>query len=200
MVQDLATQWIQSYPCKTKTSQESEKCLWKFLEPSLKPKGIYTENFLEFKKILWRSIMSTPHRSETKWHWKEPHEVRKKELQQYCYNQHWMKSGRLILWNAIAICEMSKTSWQMENSPYSFWSNGWISPDFNRRSIKTSSIWQESFTRNHSKVWRWEFGKETLLLRISRNWKRWTHQKFILGESMRKKYWCHKREKISSSQ
>ena len=25
VVQDLATQWIQSYPCKTKTSQETEK-------------------------------------------------------------------------------------------------------------------------------------------------------------------------------
>ena len=24
VVQDLATQWIQSYPCKTKTSQETE--------------------------------------------------------------------------------------------------------------------------------------------------------------------------------
>ena len=25
VVQDLATQWVQSYPCKTKTSQETEK-------------------------------------------------------------------------------------------------------------------------------------------------------------------------------
>ena len=24
-----------------------------------------------------------------------------------------MKNGGLILWNAVAICEMSKTSWQM---------------------------------------------------------------------------------------
>ena len=36
----------------------------------------------------------------------------KKVLQQYCYKQDWMKNGGLILWNAIAICEMSKTSWQ----------------------------------------------------------------------------------------
>ena len=36
-VQDLATQRIQSYPCKTKTSQETEKSLRKFLEPSHKP-------------------------------------------------------------------------------------------------------------------------------------------------------------------
>ena len=28
VVQDLATQWIQSYPCKTKTSQETERSSW----------------------------------------------------------------------------------------------------------------------------------------------------------------------------
>ena len=37
MVQDLVTQWIQSYPCQTKTSQEMEKSyrqlvgVWKIL-------------------------------------------------------------------------------------------------------------------------------------------------------------------------
>ena len=40
---------------------------------------------------------------------------------------------------------------------------------------------------------RWELGKETLWLRISRNWKTWTHQKFILKDSTRKKYWSHKK-------
>ena len=38
VVQNLATQWIQSYPCKTKTSQEPQKSLQKFLEPTRKPK------------------------------------------------------------------------------------------------------------------------------------------------------------------
>ena len=37
VVQDLATQWIQSYPCKTKTSQETQRSLQKFLEPNRKP-------------------------------------------------------------------------------------------------------------------------------------------------------------------
>ena len=32
VVQDLATQWIQSYPCQTKSSHETEKSLSKFLE------------------------------------------------------------------------------------------------------------------------------------------------------------------------
>ena len=42
------TQWIQSYPCKTKTSQETQWSLQKFLEPNRKPKVIYTDNSLEF--------------------------------------------------------------------------------------------------------------------------------------------------------
>ena len=40
VVQDLATQWLQSYPCKTKTSQKNQKRLQKFLEPTRKPKVI----------------------------------------------------------------------------------------------------------------------------------------------------------------
>ena len=51
VVQDLATQWIQAYPCKTRTSQETQRSLQKFLEPDRKPKVIYTDNSLEFS---WR--------------------------------------------------------------------------------------------------------------------------------------------------
>ena len=69
-VQDLATQWILSYPCETKTSQETQKSLMKFLEPTRKPKVIYTDNSLEFGKsceeLSWNHCTSTPHRSETK--------------------------------------------------------------------------------------------------------------------------------------
>ena len=69
VVQDLATQWIQSYPCKTKTSQETERSLQKFLEPNRKLKVIYTDNSLEFGKacedLSWNHCPPTPHRSET---------------------------------------------------------------------------------------------------------------------------------------
>ena len=41
---------VQSYPCKTKTSQEIRKSLQKFLDPTRKPKVIFTENSLEFGK------------------------------------------------------------------------------------------------------------------------------------------------------
>ena len=69
VVQDLATQWIQSYPCKTKTSQETQRSLQKFLEPDRNPKVIYTDNSMEFGKacedLSWNHCTSTPHRSET---------------------------------------------------------------------------------------------------------------------------------------
>ena len=50
VVQDLATQWIQAYPCKTKTSQETQRSLQKFLEPDRNPKVIETDTCLEFGK------------------------------------------------------------------------------------------------------------------------------------------------------
>ena len=69
VVQDLAIQWIQYHPCKTKTSQETEKTLRKFLEPSQKPKVIYTNNSLQFGKsceeLSWNHRTAIPHRSET---------------------------------------------------------------------------------------------------------------------------------------
>ena len=69
VVQDLATQWIQAYPCKNKTSQETQRSLQKFLEPDRKPEVIYTDNSLELGKacedLSWNHCTSTPHRSET---------------------------------------------------------------------------------------------------------------------------------------
>ena len=69
VVQDLATQWIQAHPCKTKTSQETQRSSQKFLEPDRKPEVIYTENLVEFGKacedLSWNHCTSTPHRSET---------------------------------------------------------------------------------------------------------------------------------------
>ena len=69
VVQDLATQWIQAYPCKNKTSQETQRSLLKFLEPERKPTVIYTDNSLEFgiacEDLTWNHCTSTLHRSET---------------------------------------------------------------------------------------------------------------------------------------
>ena len=65
----LATQWIQAYPCKTKTSQETQRSLQRFLERDGKPNVIYIDNSLEFGKACEdpsrNHCTSTPHRSET---------------------------------------------------------------------------------------------------------------------------------------
>ena len=63
VVQDLATQWIQAYPCKTKTSQETQRSLQKFLEPDRSPRVIYTDNSMDFGKVCedlsWNHCTST---------------------------------------------------------------------------------------------------------------------------------------------
>ena len=48
---------ITDAPCQTKTSQETEKNLRKFLEPSQKPKVINTDNFCRIWQSLGRIIM-----------------------------------------------------------------------------------------------------------------------------------------------
>ena len=69
VVQDLATQWIQSYPRENETSVETEKSLRKFLEPTAKPHATCTDDSLECGKVCevlsWGGCATPPHRSET---------------------------------------------------------------------------------------------------------------------------------------
>ena len=51
VVLDLATQWLDSYPCQTKTSQETQKSQMKFLEPTRKPKVIYSDSSLDLASL-----------------------------------------------------------------------------------------------------------------------------------------------------
>ena len=114
VVQDLATQRIQSYPCKTETSQETQKSLQKFLEPTRKVKVIYTDNSLELGKacesLTWNHCTSTPHRSETNGI-AERAISRGKEgtsavLSQSGLDEKWLADSR----NVTAICETFKMS------------------------------------------------------------------------------------------
>ena len=69
--------WCRTWPpngssrirVKTKTSQETQRSLQKFLEPDRMPKVIYIDNSLELGKacedLSWNHCTSTPHRSET---------------------------------------------------------------------------------------------------------------------------------------
>ena len=75
-----------------------------------------------------------------------------------------MISGGRILWNAIAICEMSKSSWQTgklrmnedlvnrSKDQLFHLAHGGIPPKFRARQSETSSIRKESTTRNLSRI------------------------------------------------
>ena len=61
------------------------KSLRKFLEPSQKPKVIYTDNFIGIGTIFWRSIMVIE--PQHKWYyWKSHKTSERRKLQQFCYS------------------------------------------------------------------------------------------------------------------
>ena len=69
VVHDLATQWLQFYPCKKKTSQENQKSLMKFLDQRGNQKSFTLTipwNLASLvEELSWNHCTSTPHRSET---------------------------------------------------------------------------------------------------------------------------------------
>ena len=109
MLQDLATQSLQSFPCKTKTSQETQKSQMKFLEPTRKPKVIHTDSSSEFgkscKELSWKHCTSTPHRSETNGQKRAVREV-KEGTSAVLLQSGLDQKGERILWSVITICEI----------------------------------------------------------------------------------------------
>ena len=108
VVQDFATQWIQSYPCRAKTSQETERSSRTRLEPSEKPKVICTDNSLEFGRscgdLSWNHRTSTHHRSETNGMAERAVRISQEgHLHAVLLQSVWLKNGGLVLWNAFAI-------------------------------------------------------------------------------------------------
>ena len=122
MVQDLATQWIQPCPCKTKTSQETERSLRKFLVPSEKPKVI----FILARWKLGNPVKNYPgiivHQRHTVLRrmalLRERYAESRKELLPYCCNVAWTKNGGLNPWNVTAICEMFTDLLSDGETPY----------------------------------------------------------------------------------
>ena len=143
------------------TSQETEKSLRKFLEPSEKP-NIYADNSLAIGKscedLTWNHRTSAPHRSET--NGVAERAVRRVRGNVCCavaIRLGWKMVGWFIgmlllsakcprlpgrwensLWKAIR-----RTIWRANNS---FWSIGWMSSDFHTRPVQTSPLWKESST------------------------------------------------------
>ena len=188
VVQDLATQWIQSYPCKTKTFQETEKSWQKFFEPTWKPKVVYTDNSLEFGKacedLSWNHCTSKPHRSETNG-FGERAVRRIKEGTSAAL----LQSGLDEKWWAAAI------RWAKQRTSNSVLFDGRRSPYFYQRPVATASVRQESRTRNIPRlciISGRNLERRLLWSQTLRTWKRWTHLKSMLGDSLRRNEWSKK--------
>ena len=202
VVQDLATQWIQSYPCKTETSQETQRSLQKLLEPNRKPKVIYTDNSTEFGKscadISWNHCTSTPHRSETNGI-AERAVRRVKEgtsavLLQSGLNEKWWADSMecfSYLRNIQDLLSDGKTSYERRlGEPF----KGPIIPFGSL--VEYYPVSQESINLERKSYLdcsldtlctRGEFGRVTYWLQILRSWRRWTHRKSTRKDSMRKR-------------
>ena len=201
VVQDFATQWLHSYPCKTKTSQETQKSLMKFLELTRKPKVMYTDNSLEFGKsceeLSWNHCTSTPHRSETNGIAERAVRRVKKRTSAVCCNQVWTKNGGRIPWSVtfMTSCVMER-HFMRGGSEYHFparlfrleqWSNV---TQFLPRTYRDYINLVHMSCQVYSSVMycmRVESGKETLWSQTLKNWRRWARLKSTPEGSMQRK-------------
>ena len=143
------------YPYKTKTSQETERSLRQFLEPSEKPRVIYTDNSLEFGKscenLSGNHRTSTLHRSET--NGKVQRAVRRMKdgtsvvLLQSGLDEKWWAGSlecHCYLRNIQDLLADGKTHYERRfGEPFkghSIWFTGRISPCFCERPVATASI------------------------------------------------------------
>ena len=205
VVQDLATQWIQAYPRKTKTSQETQRSLQKFLEPNSKPKVIYTDNSLEFGKacedLSWNHCTSTPHKSETNGI-AESAVRRVKEgtsavLLQSGLNESWWADSMecyTYLRNVTDLLSDGKTPYERRfGRPF----EGPIIPFGSLVECHLFTAKDQSRIHQFGKFYldcssdtlctRVEFRRVTYWLQTLRSWRRWTHRKSTRKDSERKR-------------
>ena len=206
VVQDFATQWIQAFPCKTKTSQETQRTLQKFLEPERKPKVIYTDNSLEFGKacedLSWNHCTSTSHRSETNGI-AERAVRRVKEgtsavLLQSGLNESWWADSMecyTYLRNVTDLLSDGKTPYERRfGQPFKgpivpFGSLVEYHPTTAKDQSESINLERKSYLDCSSDTLctRREFGRVTYWLQTLRSWRRWTHRKSTQKDSMRKR-------------
>ena len=215
----LATQWIQAYPCKNKTSQETQRSLQKFLKPERKPKVIYTDNSLEFGKacedLSWTHRTSTPHRSETNGI-AERAVRRVKEgtsavLLQSGLNENWWADSMecyTYLRNIQDLLSDGKTPNERRfGQPF----KGHIIPFGSLSEYHPTTKDQSRIHQLGKKVlpglflgyalYGGELGRVTDWSQILRSWKRWTHCKSTRKDSMRKRrYFPNKENPFFQSQ
>ena len=206
MVQDLATQWIQSYQCKTKTSQETEKSLRKSLSSRLKSRKSFT------LAIRWNlaNLVKTHHGIIVHRHSIDP---RRMDLLRERYAEY--KKGRLLLQSGL-----DEKWWADSMECYCYFRNvqdfqADVKTLYERRfgepfkgpiipfgSMVEHHLFLEETCRDcissarksyqeYSSVmyYTWEeSGKETFWSQTLRSCKIWMHQKSVLGGSMQKRF------------
>ena len=185
-----------SYPCKTKTSQETQKSLQKFLEPTRKTGVIYTDNSWEFGKQCEDISLShstwTLHRSEIMGLLREQcAELRKDICGTVAIRSGWKMVGGFP-WNVIAICETFKISCLMGRHPLEGGSECHSTVQLSRlEQLSNITLFLRETCRDcinlvlkscqensvDVRCTRGESGKETFWSQTLRNWNRWTHQK-----------------------
>ena len=215
VVQDLATQRIQAYACKNKTSQETKKSLQKFLEPERKPKDIYTDNSLEFGKacedLSWNHCTSTPHRSETndiaERTVRRVRESSSAVLLQSGLNESWWADSMecyTYLRNVTDLSSDGKTPYKrrfgqplkgpidpfgslVEYHPITAKDQSRIHQFGKKSSLDCSS----GYALYAGWIWKVTYWSQTL-----RSWRRWTHRKSTRKDSMRKRWYFPNTEKF----
>ena len=184
-----STQWTQSYPCKSKSSQETQKNLMKFLDPTRTPKVIYTGISLELGKSCEDpGIILRQHHTDQKQMGfpKEQCAEWKKGHLRYCCTQVWTMNGGRILWSFTAICETFKISCLMEDTIWKAVRNAlertsdtvWSNTLFLRKTNLDCISLEQKSCQVYSSVMhktRGESGKGTSWSETLKNWRRGTH-------------------------
>ena len=122
VVQDLAAQRIQSYPCKSKNFTRNPEKLAKV--PGTR-RGSHKSFTLTIPQNLANLVKKYPGITVRQYHTDQKQmgllrgqciELRKAPLR-YCCNQLWMKNSGRIPWSATAICEILRICYLMGSSP-----------------------------------------------------------------------------------
>ena len=125
-------------------------------------------HFTRIWHILWRIIVESSYFNTSSIRdegdcWKEQYAEERKERLLCCCHPAWMENGGRIPWNAIAICEVSKTSWQMGKP---FMRHGWEN--------QFSSIRKTNSFKRPLKKRKKEIGNSSKVRLLHRS--RWTHR------------------------
>ena len=199
--QDLATRWIQSYPCKTKTSQQTERSPRKFLVRK-------AESRLRWQFFGFLANLVKIYHGIIEWYcWKSGTQSKRRNV--CCIvaiGLGWIMVGwyyGMLL--PSATCPRPpgrlknsfwKTIWRTTSRPSDSFLVQWLNIiRFLHETSQGSTNLPRKFYLEYSSdmhLSRGEFGKEILWLQTLRNWRTWTRQKIHIWKINAKEVWRHK--------